>query len=657
MKTCSVTFLPDNKTVEAAKGKSLLEAATAAGIPINNVCGGDGVCGKCRVAIKSGKVTAKPNMFLSRRDIQAGAALACQTYVDGDLVVDVPLTSRTGGVPQLATEDAIRFGKIHEYTGENARFRYAPLTLKVFLELPRPSADDPLPDQERLYRELRRRRDLWVMQAGLAVLRRLPGVLREADWKVTVLLGRRGGTVEIVDIEPGDTSAGNCGVALDIGTTTLVAHLVDVISTQTLATKAKYNSQSAYGDDVISRILYAGTESGLAKLREVLVEDINGLIAGLIQDAGVRLSQVTFVLASGNTTMTHLLFGLDPGNIRREPYTPCASMPPTIRAAEVGIMINGRGLLSSVPSAACYVGGDVVSDVVVSGMTNSTDISLLIDLGTNGELVLGNSEWLLCCSASAGPSFEGGGISCGMRAMRGAIEKIDLAEGGRIAACAVVGGGKPMGICGSGLIDAVGELLRVGCLDRAGRFNAETCAGRLRENEQGEQEFVLVPGTQTALGSDIVLTASDIRNLIHSKGSIYMGAECLLSHVGLAFNDVAHVYIAGGFGNYLRVEKAVAIGLLPDLPRERFEYIGNGSVQGAKMALLSEATLAYMLRRVAGTMMYIDLSASHKYMNEYSSCLFLPHTDLDRFPSVAATTLPPGLRSEKGPKQCRSESR
>jgi uncharacterized 2Fe-2S/4Fe-4S cluster protein (DUF4445 family) len=635
VRTYAVTFQPDNRTVRAAAGRSLLDAAKAAGIAINSICNGDGVCGKCRVLVKSGKVTARPTMFLDRHDIQRGAALACQTYIAGDVVVEVPPESRTGGIPVLAADDVDRFGRVMVPAGRASVFPAAPLVRKVHLELPAPTLEDSLPDQERIYRALRAREEIPVMQTGLAVLHRLPEVLRRNDFRVTLLLGSRGGTVEVVDVEPGNTADANYGVAVDIGTTTIVAHLVDLASGKTLAANARYNSQSAFGEDVISRIIYASSPEGLRQLQKTVVDDVNGLISALVVDAGVRLADVTCVSCAGNTTMVHLLFGLDPANIRRDPYIPCAMNPPVIRAAEVGITINARGLLTALPCVASYVGGDVLADVLASEMTRSEELSLLIDMGTNGELVLGNSEWLMCCSASAGPSFEGGGISCGMRATAGAVEWMDLGRSGRVLDYRVVGGGRPLGLCGSGLIDAVAGLLAVGCIDRAGRFVAEQCGRGLQQTDAGERAFVLFPGQATALGRDIALTEADISNLIHSKGSIYMAADCLLNHLGFTFGDVRHIYIAGGFGNHLRVDQGIRIGLLPDVDRSVFHVLGNGSVQGAKMVLLSEHALRYVQDRIAWAMTYVELSASHKYMNEYTSCLFLPHTDVERFPSVA----------------------
>ncbi|MBT3295946.1 MAG: DUF4445 domain-containing protein [Verrucomicrobia bacterium] len=640
MKTYTATFLPENKTVTAVKGKSLLEAAAVAGIRINSICAGDGVCGKCRVLVKSGKVTAKPNMFLTRREIQRGMALACQTYVAGDVIVEVPLESRSGAAPILAPEDALRYGRESEWIDDEARFRRQPLSRKLFVELPPPTLDDALCDQERLFRELRKHQDIPVMQMGLTILKQLPAVLRDSDWKITVLLGRRGDTLEVVDIEAGDTTGSHFGLAVDLGTTTLVAQLVDLCNGATVSTQAKYNSQAACGEDVIARMMCANDPARREELKQMVVDDINDLLNALLLDSGAKAHDVTYVMCAGNTVMTHLLLGLDPANIRRDPYIPSVSEPPVIRASEIGLGINPRGLLAVLPCIASYVGGDVVAGVFFSGMASSDDVSLLIDMGTNGEVVLGNREWQVCCSASAGPSFEGGGITCGMRATNGAVERMDLESGGRVTRCDVVGGGKPLGLCGSGLIDLVGELQRVGCIDRKGRFVHNACGDRLRKDETGALEFVLFSTDETVLGREITLSEADIRNLIHSKGSIYMACECLLTYVDMTFSDLAHIYVAGGFGSYLEVPKAIRLGLLPDVDHERFQFIGNASLQGARMALLSQDALAFIREKIGASMTYLDLSSSPQYMNEYSSCLFLPHTDLERFPSVTQASAP-----------------
>lgn len=642
----SVTFLPDEKTVYMEGHKTVLEAAELAGVYINSVCGGEGMCGRCKVIVRSGEVRTEPTAHLSREEIQAGYVLACKCYLGGEAVIEVPLESRLEGAPRLTDEEALRFGSTRVLVGEGGPYPHDPLSQKAFLSLPPPTLDDNVGDQERVYRELRRGRSIPIMQMGLAQLRQLARLLRENDWQVTATMGQRGGTVEVTEIEGGDTSDKNYGVAVDIGTTTVVAHLVDLNTSDTLARQATYNSQIQYGEDIISRIMTANTREKQDRLSACIVQDINNLIAGLVGAAGVSLHDVTFAMCAGNTTMVHLFLGLDPSWIRLEPYIPTALAPPVIRAAEVGIRINPRGLLGCVPSVACYVGGDVVADVLVSGMHQSGQPSMLMDVGTNGEIVLGNKDWLVCCSASAGPAFEGGGISCGMRATRGAIERLSMTRSCEVASYSVIGGGRPTGLCGSGLIDVVAEMLRnSGCLERSGTLTRGSDSKRVREGEDG-LEFVVVPADQTATGKDIVVTQADLQNFIRSKGAIYHAAECLLDRFGLRFSDLQNIYIAGGFGNYLDVRKAVIIGLLPDCPADRFQFIGNGSVQGAKTMLLSREALAEA-EAIASKMTYVELSTDPKFMNEYTSALFLPHTDIEKFPSVRSELETRGVEARR----------
>lgn len=633
IKKYTVTFQPDNIEVQATEGKSVLESAVDHGISINSACAGGGVCGKCRVLVKSGVVDTRPGALLSQRDIDQGVALACHTIIRSDMVIEIPPESRIGGTPQTAANaDALRYGVISDWIGSNSAFRHEPLGIKVHTKLDEPTLSDPISDHERLCRALRAE-GRSNLQAGLGTVSRLPDMLREHGWSITSVIGNKSFGDEIIDIEPGNTSSAQYGVAVDIGTTTVVAHLVDLKSSKTLAEKARYNSQISLGEDVISRIMCAGNPGRRQQLQSAVTKDINNLIEILAAEAGIALKDIIYAVCAGNTTMIHLLLGLNPASIRKEPYVPVCVNTPVIPASDVGININPAGLLLALPCVSSYVGGDVVADVLVSGITNSEDISLLIDMGTNGELVIGNKDWLVCCSASAGPSFEGGGISCGMRASDGAIERITLCTGGSISGVSVVGNVKPLGFCGSGLIDAVAELLKNACIDRRGRFVSEECGDRLRVNDSGENEFVFFSGGETGSGRDIVLTEADISNLIHSKGSIYMAAESLIAHVDMSMTDIQHFYIAGGFGNYINIERAIEIGLLPDVDRSRFKFVGNGSVQGAKMALLSKDALDYIRTKIASSMTDFDLSSDHRYMNGYSSCLFLPHTDIERFPS------------------------
>lgn len=427
-KKFAVLFLPEGKKVLVDGGKTILEASEIAGILLNATCGGKGVCGRCKVIVKSGEVNAKPTFHLTSEEIESGYVLACRSYVCSDIVVEVPAETRFDDMLCARVEDFVGLDSILTLVGQDKPYIHDPLIKKVFLEISPPTLEDNLGDMERLFREVRRVIDFPVINLSLGQLKQLPKLMRESNWKVTATLGKSGGAAEIIQIEGGNSSAHNYGVAVDVGTTTVVSHLVDLNSCKTVACEAKYNSQIQYGEDVISRIMFANTEEKLSQLSSCIVADINELIERLVVASGVARNEINLVICAGNTTMTHFLLGLDPSNIRVDPYVPVAVTPPVIKAAEVGISINPNGLLACVPSVASYVGGDVVAGVLVSGMARSDVPCMFIDLGTNGEIVIGNKDWLACCSASAGPAFEGGGISCGMRATSGAIEQISMKD-------------------------------------------------------------------------------------------------------------------------------------------------------------------------------------------------------------------------------------
>lgn len=643
MAECNVVFFPEGKTVQVNKGQTLLEAAQMAGIYVHSICAGEGICGKCKVIVREGSVSTVPTSLLTREEIQRSFVLACQTTVNSDVEVELPLETRLEEV-QILTETERKkrlvglFGEAEEVESQEKlekklKFSISPLARKVYLELPEPSLDDNLSDLHRIYRELKRKEKFPVMQTGLANIKKIPSLLRASDWKVTVTLGRRNGTVELVQFEGGDTASRNYGVAIDIGTTTVVASLVDLNTGATVATKANYNTQVSYGEDVITRIIYAGEPNGLQRLNTAVVENINGLIGALVTDNNIKFSDITAVLASGNTTMIHLLLGIDPAYIRQEPYVPSANLMPVIRAAEIGIKINPRGLLAALPGVSSYVGSDITAGVLASGMTEFREITLLMDIGTNGEIVLGNSEWLMCASCSAGPAFEGGGVKCGMRASKGAIQSLKINHATDVIKYSTIGNVLPRGLCGSGLIDTLAELMRYRIIDRAGRINREMAWGRIIENEEGP-EYILARQEESAIENPIVITENDIANIIRSKGAMFVGTEFLLKKAGLTFNDIHKFYIAGGFGNYLNIENAIIIGLLPDLPLEKFQFIGNSSLTGAKMSLVSKEAYERAVY-IAENMTNFELSVEPGFMNEYTSALFLPHTNLELFPNVA----------------------
>ena len=510
-------------------------------------------------------------------------------------------------------------------------FTHSPVSTKVYAELPRPTLNDSVSDYERLIREIKSKYKISIMQAGLRNIRRLGALLRHSDWKVTVTLGKRNETTEIVIIEPGNTSKQNYGVAFDIGTTTVSGQLVDLNTKKVLGTKGTHNKQVMFGDDVITRIMFATEESGLERLHHAVIDNMNSIIKELTEEHGVALNNVTGVMCAGNTTMMHLLLRVDPTYIRKEPYVSTANFVPVIRAAESGIKIHPRGLLACIPGVSTYVGGDIVAGVIACGIDNEEALTLLLDIGTNGEIAFGNKEWMACCSASAGPAFEGSGVSCGMRAIKGAIERVEI-DAKLNAKVKTIANSKPMGICGSGYIDLLAQMLKKDIMKRDGRLNADAKTKKIRKKD-GELEYVVVPKNKACCGYDIVIKESDIENIKRSKGAIFSAAAILVKKFNLTFDQIDKIYIAGGFGTYLDIENAVTIGLLPDVDRKKFKFVGNSSLIGSREILLSYDTMK-KAEDTARKMTYVELSKDPAYMDEYISSLFFPHTNLEKFPSV-----------------------
>jgi uncharacterized 2Fe-2S/4Fe-4S cluster protein (DUF4445 family) len=527
-------------------------------------------------------------------------------------------------------------------------FKFDPLVQKLYLEMSPPTVQDHTADHERLYLAIRERIDAPVMQTGFRILQKLSGVLQSSGYKVTVTIGRRGETTEVIEVEAGNHSHRNFAMAVDIGTTTVVAHLVDLTKATTIDTEATYNSQINFGDDYIRRIMYAEENNAFDEMQNRIVNDVNNLIVTLATRQKIDLQDITTVICAGNTAMVHFLLNLDPTRIRREPYIASASFIPPIRAAEAGIQINKRGLLYCLPSVAAYVGSDVVAGVLATRIYIRKGISLFADIGTNGEVVLGNRDWLVCASSSAGPAFEGSGVKHGMRAGAGAIEKLTILDEGSIE-FKTIGGTRPVGICGSGLLDTLAELFTNGIIDRTGRFKANGQVGgtailavssragspcHISEGEDGLQ-FRLVEGGDGH--REIVITQPDINNLIRSKAGVFAAIRVLMESTQIKTKDLEGVYLAGGFGNFLNVAHAVTIGMLPDVPVDKIHFVGNTSIAGAKTVLLSRKALK-AAEKIAQSMTYFDLMSHPKYMDEFVRANFLPHTDLSLFPSVKLAT-------------------
>ena len=627
---CRVHFMPDDLAVEVERGESVLAAAQKAGLYISSLCGGDGICGKCRVVLRSGEIQSRPTTLLDRDEIRENYILACQSTVQGDLEIEIPPETRLEEGQILGDEDAERFGQLSLIEGQG--FPLAPLVRKYHLTLEPPSMESPLPGYERLVQAILRHEPDASLQPGYAVLRDLNHVLTTSGYDVTATVGRRWATTEIVQVEPGDRSEPNLGLAIDIGTTTVVVQLIDLVHGTIVDSEAKYNSQMKHGEDYIRRIMFAQEHNAFDELQRLIIADLNELIEILVRRNKIAPSDVTCVVTAGNTAMIHFFLGLDASGIRKEPYVPVANSVAPLRAVQVGLRINSRGILYTLPSVAAYVGADITAGAVAIGLDQREELCLFIDVGTNGEVVLGNKDWMVCCSASAGPAFEGVGVEYGMRATRGAIERVHITPDCEVEV-ETIGGGAPRGICGSGLLDLLAEMFRTGVLGRNGKFQGACAARRLVEKDGGLQ-FLLVPRDQSAVDDDIVLTQADVSNLIRSKAAIFAAISVLVKSVGVALDDIRHIFLAGGFGNYLDIRSAITLGMLPDVPVERVHFVGNTAIAGARSALLSEEALG-RIENVSRMMTYIDLMGNPKYMDEFVSANFIPHTDLTKFPSVA----------------------
>jgi len=622
-----VTLLPADKTIDVPTGTLISEAIQNSGLDISQPCGGQGRCGRCAVLVDAGEVRRRSTIRLTSKDLEAGWALACQAVIEGDATITIPEQERIER--RLVTEHTARTVEVP--------FEYDPAALQTVHSLPLqlnpPTIDDNLDDLARLQKALSDQ-GYGTLQVPLDVLRRLGPTLREGGWSVHVVVEKSPDQPELTRLLDVSTEAIEpYGLAIDIGTTTVTIYLVDLISGNVRTSVAEYNGQIARGEDVISRIIYAGKGNGLTELGELVRETISTLMQRIQRRTGVSPERIYKATISGNTTMIHLFLGLPPETIRLEPYIPTVNQPPQLPASAAALPINPHAFVDCLPGVASYVGADISAGVLASGLTESDELNLFIDVGTNGEMVLGNRDWMLTCACSAGPAFEGAGVVDGMRATEGAIEEVWVHSKTFEPTYRVIGGTKPVGICGSGLISLMAELFVTGVIDRGGHVKLDLDTPRVREGEHGP-EYVLAWADETGDGDDIVLTKVDVDNLMRAKAAIYAGYKVLADSVGVDLADVQQVLIGGAFGKYINVENAVKIGLLPDLPWDRFHFLGNTSVQGAYMALLSTEARA-LVRAAAERMTYVELSADNTFYDAFTAALFLPHTEITRFPSVA----------------------
>jgi uncharacterized 2Fe-2S/4Fe-4S cluster protein (DUF4445 family) len=610
-----VTFEPSGRSVHALPGTVLLEAAARAGFIIQTPCGGAGKCGKCLVRISAGKCLPTDNdrAVLGEARVAEGFRLACQARIQNALTVEIPESSLFQAQQQILTADT------------KEALEVLPRVRKVYVELPPPTQDEPASDLERLRSRLGS-----FGVAGIAALRALPGALRQADFKVTAAVVDN----ELIAIEPGDTTALCYGLAFDIGSTTLVGTLVDLRTGADLALAARVNPQTSFGDDVVSRIQKCRNEKdGLAVLQSAVLDAVNKITDEVLKKSGVDRKNIYEVVFAGNTTMQEILCGIDPSALGELPFVPAFRDSLEMRASDLRLHTHLEAKVYIFPQIGGFVGGDTVAGIIATRLDRATEPALLVDIGTNGEIVLAYEGKLLATSVAAGPAFEGARITNGMRATGGAIEKVILDGDVRLN---VIGNVKPTGICGTGLIDVAAEMLRVGILDCTGRIvsAAEAPAAlppaiRARLVEQsGEINFLLVAAAESGTGGPLFLYQKEIRELQLANGAIRAGINILLRMTGLEPKDLGSVLLAGAFGNFIRRNHARRIGMLPPVPCQRIRFVGNTASFGAKRALLSTGEKEYA-DRVGARVRHVDLSLDPEFQMEFGAAMILPEAEPD----------------------------
>ncbi|MDR3601954.1 MAG: ASKHA domain-containing protein [Desulfosporosinus sp.] len=599
----NITFLPAEIVIQVPVGTSILQAAMLAGVQVVSTCGGKGSCGKCKVQLSTEipvQITETEKKFLSASELAAGWVLACQHLLTQDRVV-------------RSQEQKDVYERKTDFAGVQ-HIKVAPRVRKFFLQLSKPNVEDQTPDWERLMAAL----PVEGIQFNRTVAVSLPRVVRLGNFQITAVLdGDR-----LLAVEPGDTSGRSFGVAIDVGTTTVVVYLMDLNKGTVVASGAVTNPQQVFGADVISRITYAaGSPDQLRELQAKVISGLNGIVAQLCQEHGIARAEIYQAVVVGNTTMTHLFLGVDPTYLAPAPFIPVYRESVEVRASELGLDILETGTVIMLPNVAGYVGADTVGVMLAAEADRLAGVSLIVDIGTNGEIILCGRERILTCSAAAGPAFEGAEIKYGMRAAEGAIEGVRITEDVELD---VIAGGKARGICGSGLIDAIAEMVKVGVIGPTGRFAGgpdqlaklpALVRERLRRTERAG-EFVLVWGKDSASGEDIVLTQKDIREMQLAKGAIMAGIMILVREMGITLQEIDRILLAGAFGNYIRKESAIGIGLLPSLPLEKVKTIGNAAGDGAKMALLSTEERARADSLVKRTE-HMELSTKKEFQAEF----------------------------------------
>ena len=624
-------------TATAAPGETLLETARAANVAIDAPCSGNGSCGKCRVKLLEGTVEGLQTSHITDEDYAAGWRLSCASKVSSDVTVMVPdiasaYQSRMKTADLSTGEEVAIFTRLEEDL-KAAGVDFSNDFMETEVTMEEPTLEDTMPDTERLTMALEGALGCDKVCLSYPTVHKLARVLRQSGFHVAVAGTLKDGVFHAMDVRNANEPQPMCGLAIDIGTTTVSAVITDLKTGRLLAKGSGGNGQIRYGADVINRIVEQGRKGGVERLQKAIVEEtLQPLTRALCASAKVDADRILRCCVASNTTMNHLLLGVDADPVRMEPYIPTFFHWDGLKAGDIRFVANPDARVVLAPNIGSYVGGDITAGTLTSRIWDKDEFSLFIDLGTNGEIVFGNRDFMMSCACSAGPAFEGGDISCGMRATDGAVEAVTIDRETLEPTLSIVGkeGQKPVGICGSGIIDVIAELYRTSAISAKGHFVREN--RRILRDEHGMGRYVLAFSNESDTGREIAITEVDIECFIRAKGAIFSAIHIMLSSLDMDVSVLEHIYVAGGIGSGINMENAVRIGMFPDVDRALFQYIGNSSLAGAYALVLSNAA-EEKVHELASNMTYLELSTEPKYMEEFVAACFLPHTNKELFPS------------------------
>ncbi|MFX1573957.1 MAG: ASKHA domain-containing protein [Promethearchaeota archaeon] len=631
-----IDFEPISRRFYLQEDKTLYEILTDLNIPIQTICGGSGTCGKCKILIQKGKeyltsITKNEKKFLNIEELEMGWRLACQTRINKNDIKELEKQSSPQFRIFLPNELLIEDFKIL-VTGPEKGTELRPAIKKVYIEVKKPTLEEPVPDFERVLTDLlAQNKDITKnIQIDFNVLHDLPDILRQNDHKITLVLWNSN---KIIDCQLGNTTSNNFGIAFDIGTTTIVGYLINLNDGKIYSIDSKLNSQTAYGEDVITRLTYIKNDKNKLKiLNSTLINDLNKIIDKTSTEANINPSQIYEATIVGNSVMHHLFLGLDPVNIGLSPYIPVIKKGLNIKARDLKLNISKKGNVYTAPLIAGFVGADTIGVILSSKIENEKELTLAIDIGTNGEIIIGNHKVLAVGSCAAGSALEGAHIRDGMRAASGAIDSIKISPKSLDVSYTTIRNKAPIGICGSGLVDAIAEMLKSKILTRSGNFNKELLDHERFIKKDKNNEFIIVKRNETSIEKDITLTQNDVRQIQMAKAAFYSGARIILQHLGDSL-EIEQVFLAGAFGNYINPKNAKFIGMIPDINDEKIYQIGNAAGIGAQYCLLNK-NLRDKAEQLLAKIQYVEIAVKKEFQKEYAEAMYFPHLNLNLFPNL-----------------------